>query len=98
MICVVICYLYLDDIDNNNKFDIIFMIYFIEEGKQGWYLVSQIFGDVFQILKFFYLYFRDVYIRLDNVGCYYVLLMLFYLWKFCDELLLFIKEYNFSEV
>lgn len=98
MICVVICYLYLDDIDNNNKFDIIFMIYFVEEIKQGWYLVSQIFGDVFQILKFFYLYFRDVYIRLDNVGCYYVLLMLFYLWKFCDELLLFIKEYNFSEV
>lgn len=97
MICAVICHPHSDDIDNSNKFDIISMIHLIEEGKQGWHLVSQIFGDAFQTLKSLHPHLRDAYIRSDNAGCYHALPMLSYLWKFRDELPLSIKEYNFSE-
>lgn len=97
MICAVFCHPHSDDMHNKEKFDIISMIHLIEEGKQGWHLVSQIFGNAFQTLKSIHPHLRDVYIRSDNAGCYHALPMLSYLWKFRDELPLTVKEYNFSE-
>lgn len=74
------CYLspHSDDIDNNNKFDIIFMVHLVQEGKQGWHLVGKIFGDASQTLKSLHPHLRDAYIRSDNAGCYHVLPILSY--------------------
>jgi hypothetical protein len=73
MICAVFRHPNTDGMHNNEKFDIISMIHLIEEGKQGWHLVSQIFCNAFQTLKSIHPHLRDVYIRSDNAGCYHAL-------------------------
>lgn len=79
MICAVICRPHSDDIDNNNKFDIISMVHLVQEGNQGWHLVSQIFGDAFQTKRIsLHPHLMDAYIRSDNAGCYHALPILSY--------------------
>ncbi|CAG2236169.1 unnamed protein product [Mytilus edulis] len=83
--------------EDDKNYDIYSMVHIVEEQKQGWHIVSQIFSSAFKMLKSIHPHLRDVYIRSDNAGCYHALPLLSYLWKFRNDLSLNVKQYNFSE-
>ena len=96
VICAIMRHSQSDD-NEGEEFEVISNIHLIDEGKQGWHLVSQMFANAFQTLKGIRPHLRDAYIRSDNAGCYHSLPMLCYMWKFRNELSLCINKYNFSE-
>ncbi|CAG2215847.1 unnamed protein product [Mytilus edulis] len=86
-----------DENDDDKNFDIYSMVHIVEEQKQGWHIVSQIFSSAFKILKSINPHLKHAYIRSDNAGCYHALPLMGYLWKFRNELSLDVKQYDFSE-
>ncbi|CAG2254925.1 unnamed protein product [Mytilus edulis] len=86
-----------DENDDDKNFDIYSMVHIVEEQKQGWHIVSQIFSSAFEILKSINPHLKHAYIRSDNAGCYHALPLMGYLWKFRNELSLDVKQYDFSE-
>ncbi|VDI65820.1 Hypothetical predicted protein [Mytilus galloprovincialis] len=99
MICALVCRPQAegDENDDDKNFDIYSMVHIVEEQKQGWHIVSQIFSSAFKILKSINPHLKHAYIRSDNAGCYHALPLMGYLWKFRNELSLDVKQYDFSE-
>ncbi|XP_062614807.1 uncharacterized protein LOC134276582 [Saccostrea cucullata] len=99
MICGILCQAQstTEDKEDQKNVEIVSIVHLVEEGKQGWHLVSQIFSNAFKVLKSIHPHLRDAYIRSDNAGCYHSLPMLSFLWKFRNELPLVVKQYDFSE-
>ncbi|CAG2188666.1 unnamed protein product [Mytilus edulis] len=99
LICALVCRPQAegDENDDDKNFDIYSMVHIVEEQKQGWHIVSQIFSSAFEILKSINPHLKHAYIRSDNAGCYHALPLMGYLWKFRNELSLDVKQYDFSE-